>query len=72
MAYFHSKSYRVFVTTETMKKDLANKQANFNCKILNIKKPIETKIDDEFGKKLGAKDLNDLKELIKKQIKFLY
>ena len=25
MAYFHSKSYRVFVTTETMKKDLANK-----------------------------------------------
>ncbi len=24
MAYFHSKSHRVFVTTETMKKDLAN------------------------------------------------
>ena len=54
------------------KKDLANKKANFDCKILKIKKPIETKIDDEFGKKLGAKDLNDLKELIKKQIKGQY
>ena len=54
------------------KKDLANKKANFDCKILKIKKPIETKIDDELGKKLGAKDLNDLKELIKKQIKGQY
>ncbi len=54
------------------KKDLINKKANFNCKILNIKKPAETKIDDEFGKKLGAKDLNDLKELIRKQIKSQY
>ena len=54
------------------KKELANKNTKFNCKILNIKKPIETKIDDEFGKKLGAKDLNDLKELIKKQIKSQY
>ena len=54
------------------KKDLANKKADFDCKILKIKKPIETKINDEFGKKLGAKDLNDLKELIKKQIKSQY
>ena len=54
------------------KKELAKKKANFDCKILKIKKPIETKIDDEFGKKLGAKDLNDLKDLIKKQIKSQY
>ena len=54
------------------KKDLANKKADFDCKILKIKKPIETKINDEFGKKLGAKDLNDLKDLIKKQIKSQY
>jgi len=47
---------------------LANKKANFNCKIINIKKPIKTKIDNDFAKKLGAKDINDLKNLIKKQI----
>ena len=67
-----SKSVSVKLPENYPKKDLINKQANFNCKILNIKKPIETKIDDEFGKKLGAKDLNDLKELIKKQIKSQY
>ena len=67
-----SKSVSVKLPENYPKKDLVNKQANFNCKILNIKKPIETKIDDEFGKKLGAKDLNDLKELIKKQIKSQY
>jgi len=50
------------------KKELANKEANFKCKILNIKKPEPVSIDDEFAKNLGAKDLNNLKELIKKQI----
>ncbi len=54
------------------KKELANKNAKFDCKITKIKKPNETKIDDEFGKKLGAKNLSDLKELIKKQIKTQY
>ena len=49
-------------------KDLINKNAKFTCKITNIKKPEEVKIDDEFAKNLGAKDLNDLKSLISKQI----
>ena len=49
-------------------KDLINKVAKFNCKIISVKKPEETKIDDEFAKNLGAKDLNDLKSLITKQI----
>ena len=49
-------------------KELANKEAKFVCKILNIKKPEEVKINDEFAKNLGAKDLNNLKELITKQI----
>jgi len=49
-------------------KELANKKAKFNCKITAVKKPEETKIDDEFAKNLGAKDLNDLKILISKQI----
>ncbi len=50
------------------KKEFANKKANFNCKITNLRKPIPTKIDDQFAKNLGAKDLNDLKELVTKQI----
>ena len=49
-------------------KELVGKKAKFNCKISNIKNPEETKIDDEFAKNLGAKDLNDLKSLISKQI----
>ena len=49
-------------------KELINKAAKFNCKILNVKNPEEVKIDDNFAKNLGAKDLNDLKTLISKQI----
>jgi len=49
-------------------KELVNKKANFICKILSIKSPEDTKIDDVFAKNLGAKDLNDLKTLISKQI----
>jgi trigger factor len=49
-------------------KDLINKNAEFNCKIVSVKTPQEVKIDDNFAKTLGAKDLNDLKTLILKQI----
>ena len=49
-------------------KELANKAAKFNCKISNVKNPEEVKIDDNFAKNLGAKDLKDLKNLISKQI----
>ncbi len=49
-------------------KELVNKTAKFNCKILNVKNPEDVKIDDSFAKNLGAKDLNDLKTLISKQI----
>ena len=49
-------------------KEVANKFAVFECKITEVKKPEETKIDDNFAKNLGAKDLNNLKELISKQI----
>ena len=49
-------------------KDLVNKKAKFSCKIITIKNPEEVKINDEFAKNLGAKDLDDLKKLISKQI----
>ena len=54
------------------KKELANKKTKFNCKILNVKKPKESKIDDNFAKLMGAKDLKDLKSLIEKQISSQY
>ena len=49
-------------------KELANKKAKFNCKIIAVKKSEDVKIDDEFAKNLGAKNLTDLKQLISKQI----
>ena len=50
------------------KKELVNKKTNFECKITNIKKSINTKIDDDFAKKMGAKSLEDLKTLVSKQM----
>ena len=49
-------------------KELVNKKAKFNCKILSIKNPEAISINDDFAKNLGAKNLNDLKTLISKQI----
>ena len=49
-------------------KDIINKEAVFNCKITSVKIPEDVKINDDFAKNLGAKDLNNLKELISKQI----
>ena len=49
-------------------KEFAKKMAKFKCKITVIKKAEEVKIDDDFAKNLGAKDLADLKVLITKQI----
>ena len=54
------------------KKELANKKTIFNCKIISVKKPGETKIDDNFAKQMGAKDLVDLKKLIENQISSQY
>ena len=49
-------------------KELTGKKAIFECKITAVKKSREIKVDDEFAKNLGAKDLPDLKKLISKQI----
>ena len=49
-------------------KEFIKKKAKFHCKILSVKQSEEVKIDDDFAKSLGAKDLKDLKTLISKQI----
>ena len=50
------------------KKELAGKESKFQCKVLNIKSPEDQKIDDNFAKNMGAKNLTDLKSMIEKQI----
>ena len=62
------KNFEVVLPENYPQKEFANKKAKFECKILEVKKSVETKIDDDFAKNLGAKDLNDLKNLISKQI----
>ena len=62
------KTFDVTLPESYPQKEFANKKAKFNCKILAVKKSEKVKINDEFSKNLGAKDLNDLKILISKQI----
>ena len=67
-----SKTVEAVLPENYPQKEFVNKEAKFVCKILEVKKPVETKIDDEFAKNLGAKDLSDLKVLISKQINDQY
>ena len=67
-----TKEVKAILPENYPKKEYANKNAVFKCKILNVKKPLPVKIDDEFAKNLGAKDLNNLKELVTKQIQNQY
>ena len=62
------KSVEALLPENYPQKDFANKKANFICKIIAVKKSEDVKIDDNFAKNLGAKDLADLKSLVSKQI----
>ncbi len=53
-------------------KEYSNKKAKFICKIINIKNQKVIEINDEFAKTLGAKDLNNLKMIVSKQIQEQY
>jgi len=53
-------------------KELVGKKAIFMCKIASVKKHKPLPIDDEFAKKIGAKDLSDLKNLVSKQLNDQY
>ena len=67
-----SRTVDVVLPDNYPQKEFVNKKAKFVCKILEVKKPIDTKINDEFAKSLGTKDLKDLKVLISKQINDQY
>ena len=62
------KSVETVLPENYPQKEFAKKKANFVCKILAVKKSEDVKIDDDFAKNLGAKDLADLKSLVSKQI----
>ena len=63
-----TKKVEVALPENFPEKELINKKAIFECSITNVKINHEVKVDDDFAKNLGAKDLNGLKELISKQI----
>jgi len=67
-----TKNIEISLPESHPKKELANKKAKFVCKITNVQKSSEVKIDDSFAKNLGSKDLVDLKSLIEKQISSQY
>ena len=63
-----NKKVEVSLPENFPEKELVNKKAIFECNITAVKRPEDVKINDDFAKTLGAKDLNNLKELISKQI----
>ena len=62
------KSVEAVLPENYPQKEFAKKKANFVCKIIAVKKSEDVKIDDDFAKNLGAKNLVDLKSLVSKQI----
>jgi len=62
------KSVEAVLPDNYPQKEFAKKKAIFACKILAVKKSEDVKIDDNFAKNLGAKNLTDLKFLVSKQI----
>ncbi|MCF7747580.1 trigger factor [Sulfitobacter sp. M39] len=51
---------------------LAGKEAVFECKIKEVKKPVAAKVDDELAKKFGAEDLAALKSQIAERLEAEY
>ncbi len=49
-------------------KELAGRDAIFDCEIKEIREQVEAKIDDEFAKSLGLDDLAALKKAVEEQI----
>jgi trigger factor len=51
---------------------LAGKEAVFECKVKDVKKPVAAKIDDELATKFGAEDLAALKTQIAERLEAEY
>jgi trigger factor len=53
-------------------KDLSGKNAEFACKVKNVKEPVPAKINDELATKFGAEDLKALKTQISERLESEY
>jgi len=62
------KVLKVTFPAEYQAENLAGKDAEFAVTVKAVKKPVETKIDDEFAKKLGMDSLDALREAIVKSL----
>ena len=51
---------------------LAGKEAVFECKVKEVKKPVAAKVDDELAKKFGAEELAALKSQIAERLEAEY
>ena len=66
------KKVNVAFPAEYGSKDLAGKDAEFACKIKNVKEPVPAKINDELATKFGADDLKALKTQISERLESEY
>jgi trigger factor len=66
------KKVKVTFPDEYGSENLAGKDAEFACKIKNVKEPIPAKINDELATKFGAEDLKALKAQISERLESEY
>src|SRR5690606_27142223 len=66
------KTIEVTFPEDYQAKHLAGKAATFDVTVKAIKAEAETKIDDEFAKRIGIESLDQLKELLKSNLNQQY
>ena len=66
------KTIEVTFPEEYQAKHLAGKAATFDDAVKAIKAEVESKIDDEFAKRIGLESLDQLKELLKSNLNQQY
>ena len=66
------KKVNVTFPDEYGSKNLAGKDAEFACKVKNVKEPVPAKINDELATKFGAEDLKALKAQISERLESEY
>ena len=66
------KNVKVTFPDDYGSEDLAGKNAEFACKVKNVKEPVPAKINDELATKFGAEDLKALKTQISERLESEY
>ena len=66
------KNVKVTFPDDYGSKNLAGKNAEFACKVKNVKEPVPAKINDELATKFGAEDLKALKTQISERLESEY